>query len=197
MDKAGATDKTDATDKAGLVPTGTERMPLDYPRRKITRLASYDYSWPGAYFVMVCTHGKAHLLGTVDGEEMRLNELGEIIARTWNDIPNHFASVKLDEFIVMPNHMHGILFIEGTDKAGLFPKNPARFGHPGAGSLSTIIGSFKSRASREIRQMRPNIASVWQSRFIEHIIRDDEDLYNHRRYIRDNPARWHLDSENV
>ena len=80
-----------------------------------------------------------------------------------------------------------------ADKAGLVPTE--RFGHPGAGSLSTIIGSFKARVTREIRRMRPDIASVWQSRFIEHIIRDDEDLYNHRRYIRENPAKWHLDKE--
>jgi len=179
-------------------------MSLDYPKRKITRLASYDYSWPGAYFVTVCTCGKTALFGTVDGQKMRLNRVGEIVAQAWKDLPNHFAHVKLDEFVVMPNHIHGILFIEreddmnGTDKAmdkaGLVPTK--RFGHPGAGSLSTIIGSFKARATRAIRRMRPDIASVWQSRFIEHIIRDDEDLCNHRRYIRENPARWHLDNEN-
>ena len=104
----------------------------------------------------------------------------------------------------MPNHVHGILAIEreddydgadkvGTDKTGLVPTE--RFGHPGAGSLSTIVGTFKARVTRDIRRMRPDIASVWQSRFIEHIIRDDENLYNHRRYIHDNPEKWHLDKE--
>jgi len=184
-------------------------MPLNYPKRKITRLASYDYSLPGAYFVTICTHDKKHLFGTVDGEEMKPNCLGDIVAQAWADLPNHFSHAKLDEFVVMPNHVHGILFIEGTekvgvtdkadatDKASLVPTNRGRFGHPGRGSLSTIIGAFKSRATREIRAVRPDIISVWQSRFIEHVIRDDEDLYNHRRYVRENPMRWHLDKENM
>ncbi len=180
-------------------------MSLDYPKRKITRLKSYDYSLSGVYFFTICTCDKTALFGAVDGEEVRLNELGKIVVQAWEDLPNHFGYVKLDELVVMPNHVHGILVIEreddrkGTDKAadktGLVPTDPKRFGHPGAGSLSTIIGSFKAKVTREIRRMRPDVSSVWQSRFIEHIIRDGEDLCNHRRYIRENPAKWHLDKE--
>jgi putative transposase len=174
-------------------------MPFDYPNRESTRLRSYDYSRPGAYFVTICAQDKTALFGVVDGQGMRRNRIGEIVAQAWRDLPKHFEHVRLDEFIVMPNHVHGILVIErkddmkNSDKACLVPTK--RFGHPGAGSLSTIIGSFKAKATREIRRICPAMAAVWQSRFMEHIIRDDEDLYNHRRYIRENPTKWHLDKE--
>lgn len=82
--------------------------PAKHHRRSI-RLKGYDYSQPGAYYVTVCTQNRTCLLGGVVDGVMRLNEYGEIVARTWNDLPNHNPHIELDAFVVMPNHVHGIL----------------------------------------------------------------------------------------
>lgn len=165
--------------------------------RKSTRLAGWDYSRPGAYFFTICTHERRCLFGEVRGGEMVLNDLGKIAAEAWQEIPVHHPEAVLDEFIVMPNHVHGILFLRPTaekeDTAGRVPTRG--FGGSEAGTLSTIVGSFKATVTRRIREVVGMPVVVWQPRMMDHVIRDERDLLYHRRYTRFNAAKWEQDRE--
>ena len=181
--------------------------------RRPMRLKGWDYRTPGAYFVTICTHRRACLFGEIAGDAMQLNEHGDIAAICWEAIPAHYAMAQIDEFVIMPNHMHGIVFIlpsemdDGHDMVvgarhavplHASPGDDAgRFGQPDPESLSTIIRSYKSFVTRRINQHRHTPgACVWQRGYYDHIIRDDVNLGAVRRYIRDNPLQWALDREN-
>lgn len=100
----------------------------------------------------------------------------------------------MDYYVIMPNHFHGILIINSRDKARLVRTDERKFGKPVANSLSSIIGSFKSAASKKINEIRKSPgAKVWQSRFYDHIIRNDNDLHRIRVYIQNNPLKWKMD----
>ncbi|MBN2556683.1 MAG: hypothetical protein JXA97_12150 [Anaerolineales bacterium] len=178
------------------------------PRRKSLRLQGWDYRSPGAYFVTICTHRRASLFGGIVDDEMRLNACGEIAAKNWQAIPDHYAMARTDEFVIMPNHLHGIVLIEidlefvvGARHAvplhGLPREERARFGQSEADSLSTIIRSYKSSVTRKINQHHgtPGVR-VWQRGLYDHIIRNEDDLDDIRHYIQDNPLQWTLDHEN-
>ncbi|GBD36706.1 hypothetical protein HRbin36_01834 [bacterium HR36] len=230
----------------------------------------------GTYFVTICTQGRPSLFGEVVGGEMQLNDAGRIAEQCWRDIPAHFPHVELDAFVVMPNHVRGILLITGAphdsvgaphdsvgtrhnsvvgaghnsvgaphdsvgarhnsvvgaghnsvgaphDSVGTrhnsvgarravplhdvpppnnVPINDAvplqeRFGKPVAGSIPTIVRSFKSAVTHKVNALRGTPgAAVWQRNYYEHIIRSEESLQRIREYISTNPLRWHLDREN-
>ena len=176
--------------------------------RRSIRLAGHNYSRAGWYYVTVCTHDKCCLLGTVTNGQMILNEYGKIVNECWWKISAKFIHAKLDKYIIMPNHFHGIIQItnnsrgtatlkakKGTAKAkeGTACRGPT-FGGSVAGSLSTIVGSFKSAVTKRINQIRRTPGGkLWQRNYYEHIIRDYDD-YNHiRNYIVNNPANWDKD----
>lgn len=181
----------------------TKRMGYDPEKhhRRSIRLRHYDYRAPGSYFVTICTYQRLCLFGDVVNGKMRLNAFGEAVNDCWQAIPQHFSQVSGDAFVVMPNHVHGIVVISGgmvgEGRAMPCPDRDDRireFGKPIAGSLPTIVGSFKSAATKHINQIRGAKGSpVWQRNYYEHIIRDDAALANIRRYIRNNPAVWHED----
>ena len=154
-------------------PTATEAP----PRRHQLRLAGFDYSRPGAYFVTICARDHQRLFGEIVDEQMRCNRRGSIVAACWNAIPSHFGYVAVDAFIVMPNHVHGVLLFSEAVGAG----------H--AQPLPVVVGSFKAAASRLIG------ASIWQRNYWEHIIRSNRELDSIRDYIEDNPLRWLADPE--
>jgi putative transposase len=165
--------------------------PKRHHRRSI-RLQNHDYASPGGYFITICTHDRAHIFGQVRNGEMVLNEFGTIATNCWNALPEHFSHIRLDESIVMPNHFHGILWIneypEGHDK---FDR---KFSDAIAGSIPTIIGGFKSATTRNINTSRETIGStIWQRNYYEHIIRDEKALINIQQYIRNNPKKWNED----
>ena len=183
----------------------------DKHHRKSIRLKDYDYSQSGAYFVTICTYSKEYLFGSIVDEKMDLSEIGENAGRCWNEIPNHFPNVLLDYFVVMPNHIHGIINMVGakhshlasTNKASSLPVNasPLQSLQPcgtDKGSLSAIIQNFKSVTTRKINQMfgRRNVP-LWQRNYYEHVIRNEDDLNEIRRYIINNPLKWALDRENI
>jgi len=145
------------------------------PERKSPRLPAYDYAAMGAYFVTVCARNRACVFGAVVSDEMRLNRVGRIVEECWSAITMHFPAVRLDPFVVMPNHVHGIVWLP---RAGHAPPLPA------------VIGSFKSAASRAAG--RP----LWQRSFYDRVIRDEEELRALRQYVAQNPLRWALDGEN-
>ena len=167
--------------------------------RKSIRMAGYDYSQQGAYFVTVCTDGGEPRFGVIRGGAVVLSEEGSIAAGCWAQIPQHFPATELDEFSVMPDHMHGIVLIHGRGTACRAPTTSAgplgsmrSFGQAVPGSLPTIVGSFKSAVTREARAVSGERVKVWQRGYWEHVIRDEEDYNNIVRYILGNPAEEQL-----
>jgi len=171
----------------------------DFPQRQSVRLKRYDYSSSGGYFVTICADGKRCLFGSVVNERMVLNEWGAVADRQWQDLPAHHPNVELDYYVVMPNHVHGILLIHGQQPgtAGRAPTFPRTFGQAIAGSLATVVGSYKSGVTRRVNALRTSPdASLWQRNYHEHVIRDEEELAAIRQYIVDNPLKWSVDREN-
>ncbi|MFA5374195.1 MAG: transposase [Dehalococcoidia bacterium] len=166
----------------------------DKHHRHSMRLQGYDYTREGAYFVTVGMRDRACLFGDISDGKMILNEAGMMAEKHWRDIPAHFPHIELDEFVVMPNHVHGIIVINCRGTACRAP-TAERFGKPVAGSVPTIIRSFKSAVTKWMRQNTP-VYNVWQRNYYEHIIRDDASLNLIRQYIMDNPSRWAEDEEN-
>ena len=177
--------------------------PTSKRRRKTLRLKGWDYTSPGAYFVTICTHQRAHLFGRVVDGKMVLNAYGKIVWEEWFKTAQVRPYVALfeDEFVVMPNHIHGIIWIVELDPAVGARRRRAptkeQFGKPVAGSIPTIIRSFKSAVTRGINAHRGTPGErVWQRNYYEHIIRNERALQAIRRYIAENPLRWHLDRYN-
>jgi putative transposase len=168
-------------------------------RIKSARLPGWDYSSPGFYFVTICTQNFQPYFGEVVDVRVELSEIGICAHTCWAEIPEHFSNIRLDEFVIMPNHVHGIVIIEKTVEtlhATSLQERKEKMSNisPKPGSLSAIVRSYKSAVTRWARKNgHPNFA--WQPRFFDHIIRNDESLYEIRRYIRNNPLEWDLDYE--
>ena len=154
--------------------------------RRSIRLPEYDYSQIGGYFVTIVTQDRECLFGDVVDKKMILNNAGKMIQRIWNELPTRFPNIELDEYIVMPNHFHGILIIIKKSSK----------------SLGDIVGAFKSITTHKYilgvknnRWQRFN-KKLWQRNYWEHIIRDENDLNRIREYINNNPFDWESDNEN-
>lgn len=160
--------------------------------RKYIRLRGYDYSRPGHYFVTICTHGRERLFGTVRKREVQLSPAGTIARECWQAIPEHFPQVTLDQFCIMPDHLHGILIIQPLE-AQISPDkimdrtHKGRFG-PQSMNLGSIIRGFKAGVTTRCRIS--GIPMRWHYRYHDHIIRSDDALDRIRRYIEANPVRW-------
>jgi REP element-mobilizing transposase RayT len=171
--------------------------PATHHRRSI-RLKGHDYSRTGAYFVTIVTHGRELLFGAVLNGEVHLNDAGRMVSATWAGTPDIRPNVTLDEFVVMPNHFHGVLVIH-EPRGVIRLARPIAVGAPGLvrGSLGAIVGQFKSLTTKRLNVMRRSPGfPVWQRNYYEHVVRDDADLDRLREYIAANPARWLEDDEN-
>ena len=173
--------------------------PQRHHRRSI-RLPGYDYTQPGAYFITIVTHEQAHWFGRVVDGKMKLNAFGRAAEQCWRAIPDHFPHVRLDEFVMMPNHVHGILWIvETTVGAKNFSPLPAKNFSPLPRGTSKTIGSivrgFKIGVTKIMRENGVD-GPIWQRNYYEHIIRDEDALSRIAEYITTNPQRWTLDREN-
>ncbi|MBK9941051.1 MAG: transposase [Kouleothrix sp.] len=166
--------------------------PALHHRRSI-RLSGYDYTQAGAYFVTACTAARRRLFGELVGSEMRLSRYGAIALECWEAIPEHCPRVELDAFVVMPDHIHGILVLpEDADRARVAARE--RFSKPVAGSLPTIVRLYKAAVTRQINEWRGTAnPPVWQRNYYEHVIRSQAALERIRAYIVDNPSRSALD----
>ncbi len=174
--------------------------------RRTIRLKDYNYSWPGFYFVTICVKDKGCYLGKIvevdnfsDGPTVRLTKLGEIVRDIWRSIPKHHPKIELDEFIIMPNHIHGIVVISentvGAIQVGAIHESPLQ--NRRQMLLSKIIGRFKMNSAKEINTLLNNEEqSFWQRNYYEHIIRNETSLEKIRNYIIDNPRKWYDDIEN-
>lgn len=168
-------------------------------RRNSLRLSAYDYSKAGAYFITAVTHGRQSLFGEIQGKNVLLSAAGIILRRCWESIPEHFPHAHCDAWIIMPNHLHGIIIVDGKDgdMTGWAQRAAPLQGNVIPGSLGAVVRSFKSAAAKEINADRGTPgAPVWQRNYFEHIIRNDRDLAATRDYIQFNPLRWTLDEEN-
>lgn len=188
--------------------------------RRSIRLKGYDYSQNGAYFITLCAQNKECLFGEIVGAgskpaQMILNDTGKIIEYTWNDLPNHNHNIELDEFIIMPNHIHGIVIITkdetivGAVRAGSKPALTAetatidtRAGLERAGlepaptgdGLSEIVRQFKTFSAKRINKLcKTHAIAVWQRNYYEHIIRNEQSLQEIRGYIINNSYMWKQD----
>ncbi len=145
--------------------------------RRSIRLPGYDYAQPGAYFVTLCTQGRENLFGQISEGQMQLSYAGQVVTDCWNALPRHFPEVELDTFVMMPDHIHGILLLT----------NARTEPH----SLGTILHTFKSVSTRRIHRMGGSTGRrMWQRGYYEHILRDEADLDRAREYIALNPTRW-------
>jgi REP element-mobilizing transposase RayT len=170
--------------------------------RRSIRLQGYDYSQDGTYFVTLCTHNRENLLGEIKNGEMILNEYGKIIAESWEWLGVQYDYVELDAWVIMPNHMHGIIVINqngGGSGRGGSRTAPTRTAPPvKTKSLGRLIGAFKTVSTKRINQIRKTPgAIVWQRNYWDHIIRDEKSLRNIRNYIINNPLQWEEDENNI
>ncbi len=180
-------------------------------------MKNFDYSQNGAYFITICTHGRKCLFGNVGAGSkpalntqqpkdlshskpaniksplMHQNEMGQLVEYTWNDLTNHINGIELDEFIVMPNHVHGIVVIDRVEqkRAGLEPALTKNHGLP------EIVRQFKTFSARRINALRktPGVP-LWQRNYYEHIVRNEEDYLRIAEYIINNPLTWGSDENN-
>jgi len=168
-------------------------------KRKSIRLKNYDYGQQGAYDVTVCTRDQKEVFGDIINDEMVLNETGKIVEFTWMDLTQHNDNIELDEFIIMPNHIHGIIIIAGAgSKPALKDKGAGLEPAPTQHGLPEIVRQFKTFSARRINQInKTQDRHLWQRNYYEHIIRDQRDLERIREYIRNNPAKWAYDEENI
>ncbi len=158
--------------------------------RQSIRLKNYDYSASGAYFVTICVHERECALGNVIDGEVRLNENGEIVAVCWDDLIDHYPHIELDAFVVMPNHVHGVIVID-DDRRGEATSPLIRL------TLGQMIAYFKYQSTKRINAQRNDAGTrFWQRNYYEHVIRNDRELNAIREYILHNPLRWDADLDN-
>jgi putative transposase len=174
--------------------------------RRSIRLRGYDYRQAGAYFVTICAHGRECLFGDIVSGTMQLNPYGAIVVDWWNAIPEHFNNVDLDAFVVMPNHIHGIVVLTNsmTSEALNATQKPTvpnkdftpdvMLALPQRPTLGKVVAYFKYLTTKGINQVRsmPGIP-IWQRNYYEQIIRTETSLQQIRQYIANNPLRWESD----
>ena len=177
-----------------------------YHRRSI-RLKEYDYTQAGAYFITICTYNHRFLFGVVEEGKMLLNRFGKIVESEWLKTEQIRENIELDEYIIMPNHFHGIIIITDTvrgtvhedNTVGAYSNTPLRknsFRSPSR-TIGAIVRGFKSAVTKCINEYRETPGfPIWQRNYYEHIIRSREELSCIREYIANNPLQWQFDREN-
>ena len=200
---------------------GTMKYDPDIHHRRSIRLRGYDYSSAGAYFVTICTQGREYLFGDIADGAMHLNGAGRMVAEWWLKLPDKFPGVMLDEYVIMPNHFHGIIVIDNVRAplaaplssaplssasaplaapdadSGLEIRGTSRGAASSAPTLGNIMRAFKSISAIEINRTLDRQGRLWQRNYYERIIRDDDELSGIREYIRLNPVKWADDDENL
>jgi len=173
----------------------------EFHRRSI-RIPGGDYSRPGCYFVTICAAFRRNILGAVEDRKVVLSPLGEIVRSCWMRIPEHFPNATINEYVIMPNHLHGIIAL-GVGARYIVPSDPEarareRFQKPTRGSIPTIVRTFKAAVTRNARnELKFGNQMIWQSNYYERVLRDGREVAIAVRYIAENPARWTWDEENA
>lgn len=171
------------------------------------RLKSWDYSCNGFYYVTICVKNSEHIFGEIIDNEMVLSEIGKIAHQNWINMIEHFKNIEIDEFIIMPNHIHGIILInneqlpcrdviynvstnEPQSQKNEYFSNLS----PSKNTLSVVIRTYKASVTRDCK--KNNLFLEWQQRFYENIIKEEESLDTIKKYIKNNPLNWSTDSNN-
>lgn len=184
-------------------------------RSESARLKNWDYGWDGAYFITICTNERQNYFGKIIDQKMQVSPAGAIAHVLWHEIKNHAKNIELGEFVVMPNHVHGILVLNGNGGRDVACNVPTRnvpttitdpesepeipqFKNeqmasisPKSNTISTIIRSYKSAVTKYCNRLQ--LPMAWQPRFYDHIIRNDESFYRISEYIKNNPVKWQED----
>ncbi len=179
----------------------------DIHHRRSVRLAGYDYGCEGTYFITICIHNRECLLGDIADGAMHLNEYGRIADAIWKQTPVLRPNVGLDAYVIMPNHVHGIVLITNDGRRSATHTSVPSSPDTSRGSnvwpltspsqtLGSIVRGFKSAVSSRITALRNDTSPIWQRNYHEHIIRNDADLDRIRSYIANNPLRWAEDENN-
>ncbi len=168
--------------------------------RKIIRLKNYNYSRPGYYFVTICTEGMVNYFGRIVGGKMYLNKFGKITERNWIDIPNHFSNISIDQFVVVPDHVYGIIIVVSAYMWTLQSDNDDQCNHAYMRTLYNcdrtkmavpkIMQLYKSSVTKEINRIQNEFHFQWQKSYYDHVIRNKQSLNQIRRYIKNNPLKW-------
>lgn len=182
------------------------------PQRQSIRLPDYDYSTEGVYFITICTKNRECLFGEIKNGAMELSKVGQVVRNYWLEIQKHFENVQLDEFVIMPNHLHGIIILEKRveciqplqkNHVGVQYIEPApgpaptqtKYQHVTPKSIGSIIRTFKAAVTRWCRENSLE-GQIWQRNYYEHVVRNEKSLNKIRQYILDNPLNWTQDAEN-
>jgi len=190
-------------------------------RNESARLQSWDYGSNAAYFITLCTKDREHFFGEISNKKLQISPAGAIAHVLWFEIKNHAKNIELGEFVVMPNHIHGVLILNGnvrtiptvektpeivgvtTEIVGTthalsqrlaLPPTPGqqRFQNQGKNTISSIVGSYKSAVTKYCNRL--NLPFAWQARFYDHIIRNERSFHMISNYIKNNPSKWEDDS---
>lgn len=188
-----------------------------FPKRKATRIPEYNYSSNGAYFITICTINKKYLFGKIENNTIFLNEFGKIAQQCWGEIPNHFDNVIVNEYCIMPNHIHGIIIVGCNDRCTDNDYHSQWNNHVYRNNYSQrdnhvqrdndrcplrarnmelvpkIISQYKSSITRTIQKNINKNITIWQRSFYEHIVRNEKDMFRIQEYIMLNPIKWELD----
>jgi len=187
-----------------------------YKNRKTPRKQNWDYTQNGAYFITICTANRENYFGKIIDGKMILSPTGILADVFWHEIKNHAKFVELNEFVVMPNHIHGILILNNPNNDGnadvvgtghalslqrpqpTVPSQPLtgknRYQNIGKNSVSAIIGSYKSAVTKHANRLK--LPNGWQTRFHDHIIQNDDEFKRIKNYIANNPINWNDDKFN-
>ena len=174
--------------------------------RRSLRLQGYDYTRAGAYFITICIQHRECLFGEMINDQMHLNQPGRMILSIWDELPQHYAGVDIDAFVIMPNHIHGIIVLIDSNARPQEVLQPTKKGQPQrvapTMSLSDVVHRFKSLATTRYRQgviskdWQPFPGKLWQRNYYERVIRSEKELHQIREYIAANPIRWAEDENN-
>ena len=167
----------------------------DIHHRQSIRLKNYDYSQVGLYFITVCSQHRQPLFGRIVDAKMRLNEAGVMVENYWRAISTHFPHAMLESFVVMPNHLHGIISIT-NHPVGANNHLPSPLQHGTSKTIGSMVRGFKMAVTRWFRE-HPTIYVVWQRNYHEHIIRNNEAYLKISQYIQTNPQRWQEDTYHI
>jgi putative transposase len=169
-------------------------------RVETTRLPNWDYASDGRYFITICTKNRESFFGKIDKGKMILNEYGRIVEQCWFDLINHYRNLQLDAFVIMPNHMHGIMIVDNSVvmvvETGFKTVSTTTQPQPHHG-IFEFVRALKTFSSRRMNELDNTAGRTrWQSRFHDHIIRDEQEFDRIQQYILNNPSTWENDSLN-
>ncbi|MCK5305679.1 MAG: transposase [Candidatus Omnitrophica bacterium] len=172
-------------------------MPKTYTRRNTNRIPQHNYSTPAQYFITICTENRQQLFGTIKNDQMILNAVGNMIDLWWQKIFEKYGHALIDEYAIMPNHIHGIINIVGAGSSR--PDNNKIIGRDDpAPTIGNIIAYFKYQTTKQINESQNTPGKkIWQRNYHDHIIRNDRSLDAIREYIANNPVNWEQDIDNL